>query len=210
MELIETIVGYLSGQAVWWGLCVVMFSSAVEYLFPPFPGDSVTLVASVLISAANWPWYGVFGAVMLGSLGGCAINWWVGHWIGANPDRDTMLHRWLRKPKVAERLEAIKSQFSRRGPWFIGANRFIPAFRSLFFVAAGISGLRLSVVLFWAAVSAALWNAAILAVGSAVGYNLEVLVGLLEDYTSAVYAIALIGLAIWAATRFFRRSTSAS
>jgi membrane protein DedA with SNARE-associated domain len=198
LEVVNTIVEYLSGQAVWWGLFVVMLSAGFEYVFPPFPGDSVTLVAAVLIAAADWPAAGVFAAVMLGSLAGCAFDWWLGHWFASTPDADTWLHRWLRKPTVAERLEAIKSQFRRRGAWYIAANRFVPAFRSLFFVAAGVSGLRLGPVLGWAALSAALWNAAILAVGSAVGYNLDVLVSLLEQYRNAFWVVAGIALASWA------------
>lgn len=197
MEVVENIVTYLSGQAIWWGLLIVMFSAGIEYIFPPFPGDSVTLVAAVLIPTAGWPVAGVFGAVMLGSVGGCALDWWLGNWLGENPDGKTWIHRWLRRPKVSERIEAIKRQFRKRGAWYIAANRFVPAFRGLFFIAAGMAGLRLLPVLFWAALSAALWNGAILAVGSAVGYNLEALVTILEKYRYAFFSVAAVALVSW-------------
>lgn len=202
MELVDSIVGYLSGHAVWWGLVVVMISAGVEYIFPPFPGDSVTLVAAVLIPTAQWPLVGVFLAVMLGSLGGCALNWWVGNWLYRNPDSQKWYCRWLHRPKIAERIEAIKEQFRRRGPWFIVSNRFVPAFRGLFFIASGMAGLRLGPVLGWAALSAALWNGAILAVGSAVGYNLEALVSIMENYRYAFFAAAGLALVLWALRTF--------
>jgi membrane protein DedA with SNARE-associated domain len=208
LELVNTIVEYLSGQAVWWGLTLLMLSATIEYVFPPFPGDSVTLVAAILIPTAGWPVAGVFAAVMLGSMIGCAFNWWLGSWVTREPDRDTWLHRWLRRPKVAERMDAIKSQFGRRGAWYIVANRFVPAFRSLFFIAAGIAQMRLWVVLAWAALSAALWNAAILAAGSAVGYNLDVLVSLMEKYTNIFWVVLAIALVLWGIKRFWDHQKS--
>lgn len=203
METVNVILEYLSGQAVWWGLILVMLAAAFEYVFPPFPGDSVTLVAAVLIPSADWPVAGVFGAVMLGSVAGCILDWRVGRLLYDHPNGKTWLHRWLQRETVAERIEAIKRQFRKHGSAYIAVNRFVPAFRGLFFIAAGMTGLKIGPVIFWATVSAALWNAAILAVGSAVGYNLDVLVRYLEQYTNVVFTVGGIALILWVSWRVY-------
>lgn len=195
METVEAILAYVEQVPIWWGLCVLMFAAAFEYVFPPFPGDSVTLIGAVLIPTADWPWWAVFAAVMLGSMLGAALDWRVGIWLQER--REGERPGFLARPKVSARLSEIVDKFDRHGPKFLALNRFLPAFRALFFVAAGMARLRLKVVLFWAALSAAAWNALVLGVGWAVGYNLETLVGLLEQYTTVAVGLFVAVIVIW-------------
>ena len=194
MDTLHVIFDYLSGQAIWWGLLVLTASAMIEYVVPPFPGDTVTIVGAVLIPTAGWPWWAVFAAVMLGSTIGAGFDWWLGYWIAENEHRDTWLHRFLERESVEPRVAKLKDQFRKRGSAYIAANRFLPAFRALFFVVAGLTRLPLGRVLFYAAISAAVWNAALLGAGYAVGYNLDELASLVEQYTNIVWG--LLGAAV--------------
>lgn len=202
METVQLILDYAQGQAMWWGLILLGLAAAVEYVFPPFPGDSVTIVGAVLIPTADWPWWAVFAAVMLGSMLGGAGDWWFGT-VVANR-REGTPGRWLGRPKVKERLDQIVQKFEKHGAKFLALNRFLPAFRALFFVAAGVARLRLGPVLLWAAVSAAAWNALLLAVGWVVGYNLGELVDFVEQYTIVVLGGLAGGVILWSIYRWFR------
>lgn len=195
MDSIHVIFDYLSGQAIWWGLLVLTASAMIEYVFPPFPGDTVTIAGAVLIPTASWPWYGVFAAVMSGSMLGSAFNWWIGDWIARHEGQDTWIHRFMQRESVAPKIDKLKGQFEQYGTIYIAANRFLPAFRSLFFVSAGLARLALPKVLFYAALSAGVWNAGLLGVGYLVGYNIDELVRIVRQYTNVVWVI--LGLLVF-------------
>jgi membrane-associated protein len=205
MDSLHVIFDYLSGQAIWWGLIVLTASAMIEYVMPPFPGDTVTIVGAVLIPTAGWPWWAVFAAVMIGSMLGSAIDWWVGHWVVENEHRDTWLHRFMRRESVAPKITKLKRQFQKYGTIYIAANRFVPAFRSFFFLTAGLARLPLGKVLFWAAVSAGVWNAALMGAGYAVGYNLDELASLVDQYTNVAWALLGAGVLCWFVFKLVQR-----
>lgn len=190
---------YLSGQAVWWGMVILALSAIIEYVFPPFPGDTITLVGAVLIPKAGWPVWGVFGAVMVGTAVGAAIDWRVGIWLADHETGDTWLHDWLARERVARKIETVKQQFEKWGSAYLMANRFVPAFRAVFFVAAGLARLPLKTVLMFGCLSAGLWNAALLAGGYAVGYNLQELAAIIDTYSQVFWLGVIVAIALWMA-----------
>lgn len=177
---------------VGWGLTALGASAGIEYVFPPFPGDTITVLGAVLTAHASWPVIGVFTAVMLGSMAGAALNVVAGRWL-ASSERDTFLHRWLRRPAVAERIQAVLGKFERHGAAYIMLNRFLPAFRSILFLAAGMARLPVGRVLLYAAVSSALWNVLLMGAGYAVGFHLDALLGIVRTY-SVIVLSTIIGL----------------
>ena len=163
-------------------LAILMAAAAAEYVIPPFPGDSVTLLGGILIGAFGWNIALVFMAVMIGSVAGSCIAFVFGQ---------QLLRR---KPTIAVgngKLARIVKQFEKRGSWFLLINRFLPGIRPLFFVAAGLAGMPTKRVLLLSTASAALWNAAILGAGAAVGDNLERLEELLVQYSTVAWIVLL-------------------
>lgn len=209
MELydLQTIFDYLSGQAIWWGLLILMLSAAIEYVVPPFPGDTVTLAGAVLIPTAGWPFWAVLAAVTVGSLAGAAIDWAAGRWVAEHQTRDTWIHRLLDRDGVRPKIEKVIEQFERHGAIYLSLNRFVPAFRAVFFVAAGLARIVLWKVLVFAALSATLWNLAILGAGYLVGYNIEALAEWVERYSTAFYVAAGIALVIWFGIKVVTKTT---
>ncbi len=202
---LHSIFAYLSGQAVWWGLLLLLLSALIEYIFPPFPGDTVTIVGAVLIPTAHWPLPGVFLAVTVGSVIGAAFNWWVGDWVARNQHKNTWVHRFLDREKVRPRVDKLIHRFERHGSAYIAINRFVPAFRAVFFLAAGLARLVLWRVLAFAALSAALWNAALLGVGYLVGYNIDALAAWVHRYTKVVYLGLGVAIVVWFGIKIVRK-----
>ncbi|HEX8536284.1 MAG TPA: DedA family protein, partial [Cystobacter sp.] len=64
------------------GLLVFAVAAALEYVVPPFPGDTITLLGGVYAVRGDHPWPLVFGVVVAGSVLGALINYQVGHWLG--------------------------------------------------------------------------------------------------------------------------------
>ena len=201
---LNQIFDYLAGQPVWWGLVILALSATIEYILPPFPGDSVTLVGAVLIPRVGWPVWGVFAAVMVGTTIGATVDWALGMWLTSNEHRDTWLHRWFERDRVQQRVEKLTERFDKWGSVYLLLNRFVPAFRALFFVAAGLARLDWWKVMLFGSLSAALWNGAILGVGYTVGYKLDELAAVISSY-SQIFMIALIVVAtLWLAKTIYQ------
>ena len=177
---------------------VLGISALLEYVFPPFPGDTITLAGAALAATAGLAWWSVWAVLTVGATLGGVVAWAFGRSLGRHRDR---WPSFLRTPSALSRLETLQARFETRGAVYLSINRFVPAFRSLFFVAAGVSGLRLPAVVLWGGISAALWNGVVLAVGFSVGANIEELERLFSRYQSVAYiamasAIA-VGLFTW-------------
>ena len=183
------------------GFSVLAASAAIEYVFPPFPGDFVTVLGAVLVTGYGWSFAGVLGAVMLGSIAGTLVA----HQIGI---------AWARRraaghAKPRPMLDAIVRGFERHGPAYIVVNRFLPGVRALVFVAAGLAGIPRRTVILYGAASALLWNIGLMALGAALGANLERLEAIVEKYAIAAWVlILLIALALLVRWRRRRGDTS--
>lgn len=187
-----------------WLLWVLLFASAfTEYVFPPFPGDTVTLAGAVLVTAYGVPAPAVLAAVLAGSLVGSAADYGFGvlaargAWPGAN--------RWWVVRRAREGAEAAARAFARHGEAFIVVNRFLPGVRAFLFVAAGMAGMRFGRVMFFATLSALAWNGLILAAGMAVGSRWEDLESLFRAYQTVLWGVLAMAVAILAGRWWWRR-----
>lgn len=178
---------------------VLFVSAALEYVFPPFPGDTVTLFGAFLITARGWNAALVLASVTTGSLLGATIDYYIG--VGLARQGTLRPRSWFGREKLASLVERLKS----RGPSYIIINRFLPGIRAFFFVAAGMAGLSLRAVLLYATLSALLWNALIIGVGAALGASWERLLSLFEAYTSALWIVLAVALAAFVIRWWIRR-----
>ncbi len=176
---------------------LALFCAAlIEYVFPPFPGDSVVLLGGVFAVRGDASWPLVLLTVTAGSVLGCAVNYAIGVKLG-----DRYEHKF---PVVRERMR-------QRGMWLIAFNRFMPGVRGPLFLVAGASRMPFAKVMVWGAFSALLWNALILSLGVALGGNAERLERFLRDYNrAAVAVIAVVMIAVLAklTMRFVRSRRS--
>lgn len=174
----------------------------IEYLVPPFPGDTVVVAGAALVGAFGWPVLPVLAAVTGGAVLGTWIDFAVGRWLVTSGRLDRL------SPRNRAVIDDLVQGFERRGAAFLVTNRFVPGVRALFFVAAGVAGLRLRTVLLWSLVSAGLWNGLLVAGGLLLGANVERLADLVERYTlvaGGVVALVLVAVT-WRAVRVWRRA----
>ncbi len=185
------------------GLLLIFLSAGIEYVFPPFPGDTVTLAAAVLVGHWHWSLPLVFGVVTAGSLVGAALDFLLGRW----------LHAWRegKDRKADKALAAILKGFKLWGIWLIAVNRFLPGIRAFFFVAAGMAGFKLIPVMLLALVSALAWNVLIMLVGLGVASQYDRLKEHFGTYNTVVWIVlGVVALALGAWWFFRRRGTAAA
>ena len=170
---------------------LVLFASAmIEYIFPPFPGDTVTLAGAVLVPYAGFDLVAVFGAVTAGSLLGSLLVFYAG----------TALYRWRARRGMAregqDALAFITTRFERYGAAYIVINRFLPGIRSFIFVAAGLARLSPLKVIGFATLSLLAWNALVVGAGLAIGANIPRIERLFRHYTLGAWVFVGIVLAL--------------
>ena len=173
------------------GLLVLGLAAMLEYVIPPFPGDTITLLGGVYAVRGEHPWPLVFLVVVAGSVAGALINYQVGRWL---------VGRFERRPGESflgithARLESMQAQMRHKGPWLLLANRFIPGVRGLIFVAAGAAHMPRSNALTLGGLSAMAHTGLVLALGAAVGGNLERLEAMMWRYQRAVLGLVVVGV----------------
>ncbi|MBI3182403.1 MAG: DedA family protein [Myxococcales bacterium] len=191
------------------GFLVAGLAAMVEYVFPPFPGDSIIVLAGVYAVRGGRSWPLVFAAVTLGSVIGSSLDYGFGRLIALRVDRRADHKSILGVP--LPRIRELQAKMRAKGDWVILLNRFLPGVRSLLFVAAGASRMPLSRVMVLGALSAMGWNLLLFAAGLAVGGNAEELEALLGRYYQAVVALlALLGAAVLGRALYRKRRKQSS
>lgn len=178
---------------------ILFLGSLVEYVFPPFPGDTLVLLGAWYAVHGELSWPLTFLSVTAGAVAGAWIDYQVGAALGRRLDRSAARRGGI----TADRLHRVEQGYRRYGAWFLVANRFLPGVRAFLFVAAGASGMPMGRVLLYGGVSAAVWNVLLLAAGAYLVRNLDEMVQLLERYTAAAWAViaavavVLVVRALW-------------
>jgi membrane protein DedA with SNARE-associated domain len=191
----QAITGFLQHNNNPLGLLLLGVSALLEYVFPPFPGDTVTLFGAFLVTRYEWSVAKVFVAVLAGSGIGAMIDFAFGVWVGRRYSEG----RILKSPAVRNRIDRVLDAFRRHGEVYVVLNRFLPAVRAVFFVAAGMARLRAWRVLVFALLSAALWNALIIGAGYSVGSNWNRITEIFRTYSIVAWgliAAVVAGLAL--------------
>ncbi len=162
---------------------ILFLGSLVEYVFPPFPGDTLVVLGAWYAVNGTISWPVAFAATTGGAVLGAWIDYRVGVALGAALERGAE----RRGPITLEHVRQVEAGYARWGEWFLLANRFLPGVRAFLFVGAGAARLPLRKVLLWGGISAAAWNALLLVVGAFLVKNLDEFVGWLARYTTAAW-----------------------
>ena len=173
----------------YWAYALVVAAAAIEYVFPPVPGDTVALFAVALAVRAQLSWVLVYVSMTLGALLGGLAAWGFGVWLA---NHEESWPSFLKSPGATRALDAVRRGYDRHGAMYLVANRFLPALRAFFFVGAGVSRMNVGPVIVFGGISAAIWNALLMGIGYAVGSNWDVLLDLAERYAVATLILVVI------------------
>ena len=123
------------------------------------PGDTVVLVAATGVQNI-YDYLGLLGFVLLGSLIGESIGFWIGRIFGPR----------IRASKLGQRIGEtnwkIADEFvETRGGWAIAVSRFLPVLHSLVPVTAGMTSMRYRTFIRWTLGACAVWASAYVSLG---------------------------------------------
>ena len=136
-------------------------------MFPPIPSEVILPLAGFLVFEGEMTFVEAMVAATLGSVSGAVVLYALGR-LGGRP----LLLRYGQVLRLDERrLDRADDWFDRHGPKIVFLGRMLPGVRSVVPVPAGLSEMRVPVFLALTALGSALWNAALIGAGWALGGN---------------------------------------
>ncbi len=169
----------------WPALMAILFGAALEYLFPPFPGDTVVLAGSLLVLAGQYSFFSVFLVASVGGLAGAGLHYYLGTLL-----RRRGMPRWAERFLGQGSLERAFATFERWGLWVIAFNRALPGVRAVVFLAAGSARLPLVPTFLLGLGSNLAWTFGLLSLGTWVGGSWEKILEAYDVYGVVFYWVA--------------------
>jgi membrane protein DedA with SNARE-associated domain len=192
MAFFENFLQNLSGPQVQWFYLILFASCLAENLFPPYPGDTVILLAGYLAGSGHIFVSGGLVCSVAGSLSGALILFALGSSRGR-----ALFRRGRFRFLSPERLDQVEAWFTRHGKKVILASRFLPGVRSLVAVTAGIGRVQAGLFALFSLISILIWNGLLLFLGLQLGQNWAAVVRWFRIYTWVVVIILLLAGTVW-------------
>jgi membrane protein DedA with SNARE-associated domain len=174
---------------------VIGGGAAIENIFPPVPADTFVLLGAFLAESGRAsPWL-IFLVTWVANVGSAVGVYLLAHRFGEGFFATTIGH-WLLKPR---QLQQIGGFYARWGTPAIFVSRFLPAFRALVPVFAGVTRVPLTRVLLPLAAASAIWYGALVYLGAMAGRNWDAIVGFSARASGVLLVVAVLLLTVFAA-----------
>ncbi|MEW6457418.1 MAG: DedA family protein [Acidobacteriota bacterium] len=197
---IETVIKFLVSSQPHWVVVILFFSAIVEYIFPPFPGDTVTLAGAILIGSYGYNFFIVFFAVTAGSFLGSMLDFYIGNVL--KNKKETWLLKFKRSNNIHDKINSSLKMFEKWGIFAILLNRFMPGIRAFIFIAAGMSNIKVTWVSLSSLISITVWNTLIIFAGIILSKNFYLLVKIIKNFHLFIWTIIII-LIFYLLLRYF-------
>ncbi|KHL11220.1 UNVERIFIED_CONTAM: membrane protein [Mumia flava] len=190
----------------WLGAPGAGLAIALENLFPPLPSEVILPLAGFTASAGKMNLAAAMIWTTIGSVVGALALYGLGLWFG----RDRLIRIVDRLPlvQVAD-VERTEAWFARHGTKAVFFGRFIPIFRSLISIPAGLERMRLPVFLLLTTAGSAIWNVLFIMLGYGLGENWERVSEIVSTYSRTVLLVGVTAVMVFVVVRIvqLRRTT---
>ncbi|MDY6934392.1 MAG: DedA family protein [Spirochaetota bacterium] len=169
----------------------LFLSAIIENLFPPIPGDTITVFGAFLVGTGRLDYLLVYLTTTIGSVIGFMILFIIGKSIG----RD-YFHNKDYKFFSEKNINAAEGWFLKYGYLVVLGNRFLPGIRSVISIVSGFSKLKTIKVSLYALISSSIWNLIWIHTGFLLGDNWEIVRGkigkILNNYNIVITIFIII------------------
>jgi membrane protein DedA with SNARE-associated domain len=175
---------------------ILALVAALENVLPPIPADVVVLFGGFLASQGDARLWLVFLAVWVGNVSGALVVYGLGRRYGVR----FFAGRWGRFLLRPRQLASLSQIYQRYGFGVVFISRFVPMFRAVVPVFAGISHFGFFRTAIPIAAASGIWYGMLVYLGAAAGENWEQIVSELERGGRWLYllaAAAVVVLVVW-------------
>ena len=208
---IEVLIAYvltLPTVGMYWFL---FFSTILENLFPPWPGDTMVVLGGFLMAHDAVGFWGLTLVTLAGNMVGALIMYFAGEGLVALARHYQQYIKWewarnqLNELTSPESMDRTSHWFRKWGLWFVIVSRFSAGIRFFVSIIAGISRINLILFSIAFAIGVIIWNTLLIYGGYALGENWRQIMDWLRVYNTVVIVmiiLAVIGYLYW---RFGRK-----
>lgn len=180
---------------------ILFFCAIIENVFPPIPGDTVTVIGAYLITTGKLGFWGVYISTSVGSL----VGFFIMYVLGLKFGRSFVRSKFKSKIFSQEMFDKVESWFVKYGYWVILANRFLSGTRSVIALFAGFFHLDWYKVILLGLISALIWNGLLIYAGYLLGVNWEIITDIISQYNKIVIALTVIAIIIFVLIKKYRK-----
>jgi membrane protein DedA with SNARE-associated domain len=175
---------------------IIGVGAAVENIVPPVPADTFVLLGAFLAAAGRASAVVVFMVTWVSNVASALAVYAIAHRYGER-FFDTRIGKLMLNRR---QLEQIGKFYDRWGAGAIFVSRFLPAFRAMVPVFAGVTGVGVVRVAIPLAAASAAWYGALVYVGAFAGANLDTIAAWFDRASTILLAVAgvlILLFAVW-------------
>jgi len=174
----------------YWGIAALM---VIENVFPPVPSEIIMGIGGIRVGQGRMDMLPLLFAGTVGTTIGNYFWYWLGWKLGVERLRP-LVRRYGRLMTIEWRdIRVLNRLFRRYGEVIVFVFRFMPAFRTMVSLPAGLFRMGRTRFLVWTTVGSFIWNALLAGAGYALGANFRQIDSWLGPLsTAAIAAVAVI------------------
>jgi membrane protein DedA with SNARE-associated domain len=177
----------------YWGIAALM---VIENVFPPIPSEVIMGIGGIAVARGQMRLGWLLVAGTAGTVVGNYFWYWLGRRFGYHGLKP-FVDRWGRWLTVDwEDVEAITRFFRTRGFWTVFVFRFMPTFRTMISLPAGMAHMPRWRFILATAAGAGVWNAVLAGAGILLGTRFDQLDRYIGPVAVAIMAAIAI-LYVW-------------
>ena len=151
------------------GYWSIAFLMALENVVPPIPSELIMGLGGIAVSRGQMNIELLLIAGTVGSVLGNCFWYWIGRTVGVDRLKP-FVDRWGRWLTVDwEEVRKVERFFRKHGGWMVFVCRFLPTFRTMISLPAGMTRMGLVRFLAWTSAGTLIWNAVLVAAGYYLG-----------------------------------------
>ena len=171
--------------------------AAIENFIPPVPADTFVLLGAFLSAGGRANLWAVFIVTWIMNVGSASLVYFLAHKYG----RTFFTEHHLGKLLINEKqLQQIGGFYEKWGTPAIFMSRFLPAFRAMVPVFAGVTHVPFRRVFIPLAGASGLWYGALVYLGGMAGSNWDAIMAFFSRASSVLLGVAvvlLVGFVFW-------------
>lgn len=183
---------FIVNLIAWGGYLGIFLLMALENIVPPVPSEVIMGLGGMAVARERMEFVPLLIAGTAGTVAGNYFWYALGRRFGHEPLRPFVdrYGRWL---TIEWRdIEWLHQFFQRHGQWIVFVFRFLPVFRTMVSLPAGMARMPRWRFLLWTAAGAVIWNAVLAGAGYYLGANFREL----DHYVGPVAAATMVAIVI--------------
>lgn len=183
---------FILNLIAWGGYVGIFILMTLENVFPPIPSEVIMGLGGMAVARGDMDMTPLLIVATLGTTAGNMVWYGIGRWIGIARLKPFVERygRWL--TLTWDEVEQLNRFFNRHGLWVVFFFRFLPTFRTMISLPAGMAKMGMPRFLLATFVGSAIWNAVLAYAGLLLGSRfeeLQVYVGPVAIVTTAAVVV---------------------